>query len=435
MDNPLLTKLRTQREAWQTQLDQIVKRAADENRQELTAEETKSVTDIRSALGPLDERIREWSKDESDRLTALETARKLERQRAGLPPETHSAANHEGPARSWGEQFIESGAIVDYLKGGGKGQSRAIEVAAPLIRESVGERVITSSQLGDMLPTLELPGILRPYEPLGAITLVRRGVTNAPAIQYVQEASFTNNAARVAEGAPKPESNLTFVTKTVVVNTYAHWIAITRQALDDLPMIRGYIDGRLRDGLIMKLDDAILNGDAGDPGLLTNAQAVTGVGLLGAVVAGVEALMAKGYTATGVIANGADFFGLVSSLMDRPTALGDSVITNQLPYRIFGLPIVVTPGIAQGTALVGDFSRGAQLWDRRQTQVLVSDQHADFFIRNQLVLLAEWRGALAIYAPDAFADATITEPPATNGGGADTMTAAAPTHERRRTGA
>ena len=35
----------------------------------------------------------------------------------------------------------------------------------------------------------------------------------------------------------------------------------------------------------------------------------------------------------------------------------------------------------------------------------MSDQHADFFIRNTLVLLAEWRGALAIYAPDAFAKA------------------------------
>jgi HK97 family phage major capsid protein len=60
------------------------------------------------------------------------------------------------------------------------------------------------------------------------------------------------------------------------------------------------------------------------------------------------------------------------------------------------------------TVLVGDFANGAQLFDRQQMQILVSDNVNDAFIRNVTVILGEWRGALAVYAPFAFAKVTIT---------------------------
>ena len=413
MENPLLAKLRSQRESWQTNLDEIVKRAADEGRQELTDDETKNVTEIRTSLAPLDDRIRQLSADEASRLAFLETARKLDRQREGLPPEVQRST-HEEPRRSWGEQFIESGAIQDYLRGGGKGQSRAVDVPGTLLRQTNPSNVITTSSLGDFMNEMTLPGIIQPFEPPTVLGLVRRGVTTASAIQYIQEDSFVNNAALVPEGQPKPQSQLTFTSKTVVVETKAHWIAITRQALDDLPMIRGYIDGRLRDGLVTKIADEVLNGEGtgsgATPGLLTDAQAVTGTDLFQAVLAAMAAIQAKGYQPTGVVCNGADFYSLVASLTTLG-GVGTSLITDSFPYRIFGLPLLVTPGMPAGTALVGDFANGAQLWDRQQTQVLVTDSHSDWFIRNTLVILAEWRGALAIYAPDAFAKATITGPP------------------------
>lgn len=402
LDNPLLSRARTQREAYQQQLDSIVKRAADENRQELTEAETKNVEEIRQSLGPLDQRIRELTKDESDRLAFIEEARKLEARREGLPPEVQRATR-ESPKRSWGEHFVESGAIQDYLRAGGKGQSRAIDVPGSLLRQNL----ITTQSLGDeFLPTLELPGIIQPFEPPTVLGLVRRGTTTATAVQYVQEDSFTNNAAVVPEGQPKPQSTLTLTSKTVVVETKAHWVAITRQALDDIPMIRGYIDGRLRDGLIQKIADEVLNGEGDAPGLLTGAQRVSGTDLFQAVLAGMAAIQAAGYQPTGVVCNGTDFYSLVASLTVLG-GVGTSLITDAFPYRIFGLPLLVTPGMPAGTALVGDFANGAQLWDRQQTQVLVTDSHADFFIRNTLVILAEWRGALAVYAPGAFAQATI----------------------------
>ena len=55
------------------------------------------------------------------------------------------------------------------------------------------------------------------------------------------------------------------------------------------------------------------------------------------------------------------------------------------------IPVVETPAIAEGTALIGAFGTGAQLYDREQASIRISEQHADFFVRNAIVILAEQR--------------------------------------------
>jgi HK97 family phage major capsid protein len=70
--------------------------------------------------------------------------------------------------------------------------------------------------------------------------------------------------------------------------------------------------------------------------------------------------------------------------------------------RIWRMPVIDTPAIAEGTALVGAFGTGAQLYDREQASIRISEQHADFFVRNAIVVLAEQRLALAVKRPEAF---------------------------------
>ena len=65
----------------------------------------------------------------------------------------------------------------------------------------------------------------------------------------------------------------------------------------------------------------------------------------------------------------------------------------------FGLTVVSDPSIAEDTAYVGDFQQGMTLFDRGVTDVFVSDSHADLFIRNILVILAEARVKAAITDP------------------------------------
>ena len=76
------------------------------------------------------------------------------------------------------------------------------------------------------------------------------------------------------------------------------------------------------------------------------------------------------------------------------------------PRTLWGLPIVESEEIADGTALLGDFSK-AVLWDREQTTVTMTDSHADFFIRNLVAILAEERVAFAVTRPKAFVSVDI----------------------------
>lgn len=50
------------------------------------------------------------------------------------------------------------------------------------------------------------------------------------------------DAAPVAEGAAKPESDMTFELRTTTAKVIAHWIKASRQAIEDLPRLRDIID-------------------------------------------------------------------------------------------------------------------------------------------------------------------------------------------------
>jgi HK97 family phage major capsid protein len=79
--------------------------------------------------------------------------------------------------------------------------------------------------------------------------------------------------------------------------------------------------------------------------------------------------------------------------------------------KVWRLPIVETPAMPEGTALVGSFGQGAQIYDREQASIRISEQHADFFIRNAIVILAEQRLALAVKRPESFVAVTFDNAP------------------------
>ena len=75
--------------------------------------------------------------------------------------------------------------------------------------------------------------------------------------------------------------------------------------------------------------------------------------------------------------------------------------------QVWRQPVVETVAITEKTFLTGAFGLGAQLYDREQANIRVADQHADFFIRNAIVVLCEERLALAVKRPEAFVKGTF----------------------------
>ena len=78
--------------------------------------------------------------------------------------------------------------------------------------------------------------------------------------------------------------------------------------------------------------------------------------------------------------------------------------------QVWRQPVVETVAIAEKTFLTGAFGLGAQLYDREQANVRVAEQHADFFVRNAVVVLVEERIALAVKRPEAFVKGTFFTP-------------------------
>lgn len=253
--------------------------------------------------------------------------------------------------------------------------------------------------------------------------------TTAAVIEYFRQIGFTtpnttaNNAAStVAErnGSDfhlKPQSSMVFEGHQAPVRTLAHWEAAHRNVLADEPQLRSIIDNELLYGLRLQEDEQILNGDGTGENLLgiLNTGGIQNYnwsdGPTNAVVADTKADAIRRaatlsflayYEPTGVVLHPNDWEDIELTKNTQGTYLMAVSMQVGAEARIWRMPVIDTPAIAEGTGLVGAFGTGAQLYDREQASIRISEQHADFFVRNAVVILAEQRLALAVKRPESF---------------------------------
>jgi HK97 family phage major capsid protein len=262
--------------------------------------------------------------------------------------------------------------------------------------------------------------------------------TTAAVIEYFRMTGFTNMAAPVPERlpnnsafAPKPQSSMTFVGEQAPVRTLAHWEAAHRNVLADEPQLRSIIDNELLYGLRLQEDAQILAGDGTGEnllGILNTPDIQTYNWSDGATTpvpdnkadairrAATLAFLAY-YEPTGVVLHPNDWEAIELTKDENGQYLVAVSVALGGEPRIWRMPVVDTPAISEGTALVGAFGTGAQLYDREQASIRISEQHADFFVRNAIVVLAEQRMALATKRPESFVAVTFDGAPSVGGGG------------------
>ena len=255
--------------------------------------------------------------------------------------------------------------------------------------------------------------------------------TTAGVIEYFRVSGFTNNASPVPERdgsafATKPQSPLTFEGHQSPVRTIAHWEAAHRNVLADEPQLRGIIDNELLYGLRLAEDDQILNGvGTGEDlhGIMVTPGVQTYSWSSGATSpvpdnkadalrrAATLAFLAY-YQPTGVVLHPNDWedIELTKSATEGQYLMAVSIALGGEPM-VWRMPVVDTPAIAEGSALLGAFGLGAQLYDREQANVRIAEQHSDFFIRNAVVVLAEERLAMAVKRPESFVNVTFDAAP------------------------
>lgn len=248
--------------------------------------------------------------------------------------------------------------------------------------------------------------------------------TNSRVIEYFRVTGFTNNASVVPERigsafGTKPQSTLTFEGETATVRTIAHWEAAHRSVLADEPQLRGVIDTELLYGLQLHEDYQILRGTGAQEdlegilnvsGVQTYSQASgpSTDNKADALRRAMTLALLAYYDPTGIVLHDSDMEDIELAKSTTGEYLFLTALALGVEPRVHRLPVVTTPAMTEGTALVGSFGIGAQLYDREEASIRISESHSDFFVRNAIVILAEQRLALATKRPESFVNVTFS---------------------------
>lgn len=379
-----------------------------------------NMTQIREIKGLIEDMttlrdVSAWSSEAEYKSVAAEVA-------AGVESEV---SRH----RSVGDAFLNSEEFKS-LQGGKAG----VNMTSPFMAKSLQQKDLYSglpTGTPDAFGAIERDGIVPIAQRRSRVRdLFPARTTNSAVVEYFRQTGFTNNASVVPEyssgnfGA-KPQSTMTFVGEQAPVRTIAHWEAAHRNVLADEPQLRSIIDNELLYGLRLTEDAQILSGaGTGEDltGILNTSDIQTYSWSAGATspVADTKADALRRaatlaylayYEPTGIIVHPSDWEDIELTKNSQGTYLLAMSVAGGAESRVWRIPVIDTPAIAEGTALVGAFGTGAQLYDREAASIRISEQHSDFFVRNAIVVLAEERLALAVKRPEAFVKVTFDAAP------------------------
>jgi HK97 family phage major capsid protein len=299
--------------------------------------------------------------------------------------------------------------------------------AFPLERKDVTNATLGTATSG-VLVQQRLPGVVgMPHQALrirDVMNVVPQVTGNS--FDYVYQDTRTNAASPQVEGNAKAESNLKWSSASGSIRTIAHFVDVSRQALNDIPWLRGQVDGELTYGLKVKEEAEILSGDdTGEhlPGVITKATAFDTAYL--SATAGWTRLDILRYAKLQARLAGLATYA-PSAFVLNPTDLAEIELTKDGEGRyvvgdpktgvevtyIWGLPTVESDSIAAGTFLVGAFRNAADLVDRQAVSIEISYEHGTNFTSNMATILCEERVGLAIKKATAFISGSFSTSPA-----------------------
>lgn len=396
----------------QRRTDVLARLASDDLTPEQADQATTEAENLRAAIDSWNERVAR-NAAARDALLGATPEERVARPGAG---QDRAPARTEERVMRLGERVVTDEAFRQF-RARGKSGTAAIDLPG-------GIRALFTTETGGVAQPDRRPGVVQVTReaPLRIADLIDRQTTTQSSVEYVRDnlAAENENAAEVAEGGVKPESDWSLTEETAPVRTIAHFTNITRQAADDDAQMVGYIEGRLAFGLERRLDRQILAGDGTAPNL-RGILNTSGIGTYVAPAAeaavvsirrGITVAQESEYDPDTVVLHPQEWERIDLST-DNSGAFRLANAANATQPRVWGLTVVTSTAVANtagtvgGTALIGSFREGATLWEREGVRILMTDSHASNFTSNILTLLAEMRAGLSIWRPRAFVAVTL----------------------------
>jgi HK97 family phage major capsid protein len=254
--------------------------------------------------------------------------------------------------------------------------------------------------------------VLDEQRPVQLVPMIPARNTSLSSWTYMEETTFTNNAAETAEGGEKPEGALALTERTANVRKIPVWIPVTDEQLEDVDGIQQYLENRLGFMVMQRLDGQMVAGDGSAPnlrgllnvsGIQTQAKgtdpvpdaiykAMTKVRVVGQAIPDTAVLHPYDWQDIRLLRTSDGVY-----IWGNPSEAG--------PERIWSLPVAQVQAATENTGLVFDSTFTELAWKKGMT-IKVSDSHSDYFVKNKQAVRAEIRVAFTVYRPTAVCKIT-----------------------------
>lgn len=288
----------------------------------------------------------------------------------------------------------------------------------------LGIRTTFINSTGGPLTSYDRPPglVLLEQQPLTIAQLFSSGETSALVIRFLREEAYSQAATAVAEAAAKPEAEFSLEEVDATVKKIAVIGRVSDEMFNDFPVVRDYINQRLVFMVGSLEDNHLLNGD-GTNNKITGVLSTSGIqteasGASATVIDALHKAITKirtvGFFSPDAIVMHPNDWQDVKLSKDSngqyyaggPFTGAYAVGGYQAAGQIWGLPVIATTAIAEGTALIGAFKLGGQIFRREGIRVEMTNSDASDFQYNRICIRVEERLTLAVYRPKAFCTVT-----------------------------
>jgi HK97 family phage major capsid protein len=319
---------------------------------------------------------------------------------------------------------------------------RAYEAAGYPVGMMTGKAAVPDFQV-KALPTLgSSPAVIQPqrmaefvrtneFDRLRLRDIVGPGSTSSNMVEFYritsgQSETATTVADTLTGENTKPESTMALEVATAPVRTLAVWMPVTEAMLEDVTQLRSLIDTELRFDVARLEEYQMVWGDGTGtdllgimetPGVTEFTRDLTGqigagstVTVLDKIRGAITDVRVSNHEPSAVVIHPEDFEALALQKGSDDHYLIQVFPQADGSLRAWSLTVVEAQAASayrsglqtpQRVIIVGDFRRGAQLWDRHQASVEVGYINNQF-IQNQRTIRAEERVAFASKRPSAF---------------------------------
>ena len=270
---------------------------------------------------------------------------------------------------------------------------------------------MTIKAVGDMTTGANVTGQIPQAEREGGITrivrrqpflleLVSTGQISSTLWEWVQQTGAEGAPAMTAEGAAKAQIDFDLVLASAPVRKVTAYIKISKEMLDDIPLMEAEVNEELRERINLEIDSQILSGDGTGQnltGILENATAFAAGSFAGAVDEAnnkdvlriaINQIMVAQFQPNFIVMHPSD----VTQMDVEKASDGHYIMppfVNNDNTTVKGIPIITNTGVTEGDYLVGDFTKSAVRFKEGLTFDVGFEN--DDFTKNFVTILAEAR--------------------------------------------